>query len=147
MKRIVIAATAALLMSAAPAYAELIHGTEGDDVLNGTAQGDAIYGHEGSDALRGRGGEDLLYGGAGTDILNGQKGYDQLYGGPGRDYLYPRANDFVSAGDGNDIVNAAYPGNAMVIRCGPGYDRVTFNEPHPGVELTGCEHVEIVSAG
>jgi len=35
----------------------------------------------------------------------------------------------------------------MTVNCGAGFDRVTFNQPHPHVLLVGCEDVRIVSAG
>jgi predicted outer membrane repeat protein len=60
-------------------------GTEGPDVLTGTAAGDGMIGLGGKDTLRGKGGKDGLCGGPGKDTLRGGAGKDRLVGGPGRD--------------------------------------------------------------
>ncbi|WP_318530239.1 calcium-binding protein [Rhizobium sp. TRM95796] len=84
-----------------------IKGTNGLDILYGTAGADRIYGYAGQDSLEGRGGADRLYGGsgndtlegnAGDDILHGDAGEDELSGGAGNDVLYAGEN----RGDGND---------------------------------------------
>ncbi|WP_161791861.1 calcium-binding protein [Candidatus Jidaibacter acanthamoebae] len=64
-------------------------GTDGDDVLKGTAY---------KDYLKGLKGNDKLYGGSGDDILEGGEGDDELYGEYGSDtYIW-------GAGLGNDII-------------------------------------------
>jgi Ca2+-binding RTX toxin-like protein len=72
-----------------PDNPNLILGTAGTDVLNGTLCDDAILGFGSDDVLRGRLGEDTLRGGRGNDRLNGVESlfpeFDVLRGGPGVD--------------------------------------------------------------
>ena len=71
-----------------------IIGTQGDDVIRGTAKrdvivagggNDIIYGRGGNDIICAGGGEDVVYGGGGRDIIRGGTGFDELIGGRGRD--------------------------------------------------------------
>ncbi len=73
-----------------------IVGTNGNDVLNGTAKSDVIVAKSGNDVVRGKGGADVIClgsgidraeGGSGTDTIYGQAGHDQIYGGSGSDRL------------------------------------------------------------
>ena len=80
-------------------------GTEGDDVMIGTAYDDVIYGNGGDDLICGRDGNDTIYGGAGEDQLFGNDGHDSLYGGPGRDWLAGMPGcDHLYGGNGNDLL-------------------------------------------
>jgi Ca2+-binding RTX toxin-like protein len=75
-------------------------GTDGDNTLIGTPNGDRLEGLAGNDGLWGLGGTDALYGGAGKDEIHGDNspsGYtglvgtanwDALFGGNGADKLY-----------------------------------------------------------
>ncbi|MFZ2872217.1 calcium-binding protein [Zavarzinia sp.] len=60
-------------------------GTDGVDLLLGTAFGDVLQGYGDADLLIGAAGRDQLYGGAGNDVLIGGDGADRLDGGEGRD--------------------------------------------------------------
>ena len=85
-----------------------ISGTDGDDVLYGTASAEIIDAGSGNDYLSGAAGNDSLLGGADNDYLNGSTGDDTLDGGTGNDSLYGGAgNDTYiwTTGMGNDIVN------------------------------------------
>ena len=62
-----IAVAAGVLAAVAPASAETIRGTSGDDRLTGTAQRDRISGLGGADTLFGGRGADVVEGGAGGD--------------------------------------------------------------------------------
>lgn len=105
----------------APAPAPTFKVTEGNDRVDGTANGDAINGLGGADRLNGLVGNDTLKGGEGNDTLLGDKGDDSLIGGGGNDQLYGGigadrlsgevgddrlyggdGNDWLSGGDGND---------------------------------------------
>jgi Ca2+-binding RTX toxin-like protein len=55
-----------------------IGGTNGNDVLMGTAEDEYLYGYQGSDTLKGGGGNDSLDGGEGADTMIGGTG-DDLY--------------------------------------------------------------------
>ena len=77
-----------------------VHGSEGDDILNGyygsnggrygasLTENDWFSGGAGNDTLFGDTGEDKLDGGSGDDILKGGEGNDKLIGGTGNDTLY-----------------------------------------------------------
>ncbi|MBT9464373.1 calcium-binding protein [Hydrogenophaga sp.] len=72
--------------------------TEGADVLRGTDFDNVIDGRGGNDRLVARGGNDLLIGGFGNDVLDGGTGNDEMRGGEGADtYIYRR-------GDGHDTI-------------------------------------------
>ncbi|MCB1680382.1 MAG: type I secretion C-terminal target domain-containing protein [Rhodospirillales bacterium] len=98
--------------------------TEGDDVLDGTADDDVIdalggndivHGYQGADHLIGGTGDDLLFGGSGDDllegggdhdVLHGGSGADMLYGGDGDDELHGGKDDDILYGDaGNDVLH------------------------------------------
>ncbi|MFC1458422.1 cadherin-like domain-containing protein, partial [Microvirga arabica] len=89
-------------------------GTDGDDMLLGTACADDIKGGSGSDLIDGRAGDDLIDGGAGDDHIMGGAGNDIIHGGDGNDVIFGGAgNDQISGGagddrlfgdDGNDVV-------------------------------------------
>lgn len=85
----------------------LIIGTQGADVLDGSADPDEIHGLDGDDRLYGHGGNDSLFGddghdrlagGAGDDSLDGGAGDDTLWGGAGADRIVFRD------GYGHDVI-------------------------------------------
>ena len=53
-----------------------ITGTNGADILGGTAQDDVLLGADGDDTISGGGGDDILVDGAGSDMLFGGQGAD-----------------------------------------------------------------------
>jgi Ca2+-binding RTX toxin-like protein len=152
-----VAATATLTLSGT-AYADLVVGDSGDNNLVGTAGADTIRAMAGDDVVHALAGDDSVLGGRGADRLWGEGGrdtlnagrdprVDRLYGGPADDTLYIFGRDRGWGGGGNDVIYATYSQGAMEIWCGPGNDRVIYNQPSPDVELHGCEHVRVVSAG
>ncbi|PWK62583.1 Hint domain-containing protein [Roseicyclus mahoneyensis] len=85
----------------------LIIGTNGSDILDGSADPDEIQGLDGDDTLYGHGGEDTLFGGDGDDLLFGGDGDDVLDGGAGNDTLWGGGGaDRIIFGDGygHDVV-------------------------------------------
>ena len=81
---------AALLISTLTAVAAVagpIHGTNGDDTLDGTADGEVIKGRPGHDRIDGRGGPDHLVGASGRDTIIGGAGRDSVLGGSGNDLI------------------------------------------------------------
>ena len=60
---------------------ENLVGSNGNDVLRGSAQINRLEGGAGDDELAGRAGDDILLGGAGDDTLLGGQGADYLIGG------------------------------------------------------------------
>ena len=73
---------------------DLIFGLGGDDIISGGLGNDCIFGGEGDDVISGDAGDDTLKGNGGTDIINGNAGDDLAYPGPGP--------DVVNGGDGAD---------------------------------------------
>ncbi|WP_219414366.1 hypothetical protein [Pseudonocardia nigra] len=72
----------------------LVLGTDGDDTVAGSAEGDCVVGGAGADRLSGGAGNDVVVGEAGTDVLTGGDGDDLLDGGADLDDL--------TGGDGPD---------------------------------------------
>lgn len=60
-------------------------GTDGVDMLTGSAAGDMIFGLAGNDTLMGDDGDDVLFGGDGDDRLQGGAGENIVFGGSGAD--------------------------------------------------------------
>jgi len=123
----------------------IIHGTAGDDTLEGTPGIDKILGFGGNDVLRGNDRHDFLFGGAGDDTLSGGQGHDFLLGGIGNDrldgddgsdiLLGGEGNDHLDGGDGSDILlggegtdNLFGGTGADYFDGGEGTDTVHFNE-------------------
>ncbi len=93
----------------------VMDGTEGFDLLEGTSGIDKMYGHGEGDILNGMAGNDVLYGGEGYDLLIGASGNDRLYGGEGRDTLDGgTGNDVLRGGLGNDTLDGACGEDTLV---------------------------------
>jgi Ca2+-binding RTX toxin-like protein len=81
---------------------DLIQGGSGNDGISGDEGDDIITGGAGNDYLWGNGGDDTIHGGAGNDYIWGDGGDDRLYGGAGRDTIEGGAgSDFIYS-DPND---------------------------------------------
>ena len=91
-----------------------IFGTQGRDVIRGTAREDSIMARGGNDVIRGLGAKDEICAGPGEDRLLGGPGKDGLDGGAGADVALGR--------DGNDDLIGA--GGADRLDSGPGPDEV-----------------------
>jgi Ca2+-binding RTX toxin-like protein len=86
----------------------------GSGNINGTNGNDLILGSAGGDSIDGRQGRDCILGGSGNNTLNGNQGDDVLIGGPGDDDLDggQGTGDDCYGGGGNDTFNrceAIYP--------------------------------------
>jgi hypothetical protein len=64
---------------------ENVSGSDGDDIIHGSAVANKLSGNAGGDTLNGYGGNDTLVGGPGEDRLFGGGGKDILSGGPDSD--------------------------------------------------------------
>lgn len=88
------------------ALADDIDGGGGDDLITGLAGNDTIKGGQGLDIIRGGADDDVITGGADKDVLFGEAGNDQMQGGGGNDRLLGLAgNDTISGDAGNDLVS------------------------------------------
>ncbi|MDH5822291.1 cadherin domain-containing protein [Luteimonas sp. RD2P54] len=90
-------------------------GTDGDDVIAGTAGKDWLTGNGGDDTLEGGAEADILVGNAGADHLKGGAAVDVLFGGSGSDTLDGgTGGDLLFGGDGDDV--ASYASSAAAVR-------------------------------
>lgn len=87
--------------------AELLTGTDGDDVLVTKGGADVIDGLAGNDTLISGGGPDVIHGGEGDDFIVGLGGPDKLYGEEGNDEIVGHGgSDIIDGGPGDDIIYA-----------------------------------------
>lgn len=91
-----------------PAGGCSVTGSEGPDVLRGTAGADVICALEGNDVIRARGGDDVVFAGEGADRIFGAGGRDTIRGG--------RGSGLVNGGRGRDTCRGG-PGRDRVVRC------------------------------
>jgi len=113
-----------------------IVGTDGDDVLHGTAKRDVVWAGRGDDKIYGNLGNDLLCGGPGSDLVHGGRGNDVVDGGAGdRDRaIGDLGDDKVLGGTGDydevagdlgiDVVNGG-PGDYDLVHGDYGWDRMS----------------------
>jgi len=81
----------------------VIEGSDGDDLILGTACGDDIAGGAGDDNIDARGGNDVVAAGNGDDHIAAGDGDDIVFAGNGDDIVFGGAgNDTISGGAGND---------------------------------------------
>ena len=112
-----------------------LDGTEGDDVITGTAVTDRIDGKGGNDLLFGRTGADTILGGIGNDDLLGEDGDDILDGGDGFDTLDGGAgDDIITTGEGADIAFG-----------GAGDDTINAGDGDLVVDVQGVNHLDLTA--
>jgi RHS repeat-associated protein len=133
----------------------LIVGTEGDDVLDGTNKGDCIVGLGGNDVIRGDNGDDVLLGGPGRDRLEGGNGKDLIFGGDGDDQVVANnGKDEVFGGAGADLVLGNNAPDMLdgegchdVVRGGRAPDGVRGGSGYDACNGSGCEVPESAATG
>ena len=82
-----------------------VYGTDGSEVMVGTANSDDIDAGNGDDTVYGHAGDDRIVAGAGVDSVSGDEGADRLFGGGDTDYLSGgEGDDLISGEDGSDVV-------------------------------------------
>lgn len=74
----------------------IIVGTNGDNTLDGTAQGDLVFAGAGDDVINSGEGNDLVFAGSGDDTVNAGDGNDIVLAGWG--------DDTVNGGEGDDLL-------------------------------------------
>jgi Tol biopolymer transport system component len=109
------------------ARADVIHGTDLGDLIDGGAGNDRIYGGGADDVLLAGGGRDRIFGGDGSDTLVGGNGRDRIYGGDGNDTLVGgNGSDRLYGGWGDDVFRAK-DGQPDLVFGGPGRDKGYFD--------------------
>ena len=110
----------------------IVEGTEGNDRIHGTANGDLILAYGGNDRIDASSSSDCVLGGEGNDKIYSESGDDVVLAGPGNDKVYSGSgNDTVYGGEGNDYIDSG-SGNDNVwggagndnIDAGSGNDKV-----------------------
>jgi Ca2+-binding RTX toxin-like protein len=88
----------------------VVEGTEGNDDIHGTIQGDLILAKGGNDKIDSSSNSDCVVGGEGNDKIGSESGNDVVIAGPG--------NDKVESGSGNDTVYGGAGNDNLVLGSG-----------------------------
>jgi serralysin len=110
------------LVIAFKATIENATGSDHDDYIFGSTEGNVLIGGPGNDTLRGSEwadrdafDNDTMYGGSGGDFMAGHNGDDVMHGGEGNDFVIgDSGNDILSGGSGNNSVYGG-AGNDLLI--------------------------------
>ena len=86
-------------------FADVLSGSDADNVIEAREGGDQLLGGAGDDQLSGESEHDVIDGGPGADTLTGGSGDDRLTGGPGVDSFNGDSADLLYTG--NDTLEAA----------------------------------------
>jgi endoglucanase len=109
----------------------------GNDVVNGSANGTVIHLGNGNDTARANDGDDVVFGDDGNDTLIGGNGSDRLDGGEGNDTLYGNSGaDILVGGAGNDTVRYNNSASAVTVdlKAGKGTGGDAQDDTYIGVE-------------
>ncbi|RED43330.1 LamG-like jellyroll fold domain-containing protein, partial [Aestuariispira insulae] len=94
---------------------DVLHGDNLDNVIDGGLGDDLLDGGDGQDSLTGGIGDDTLFGGAGQDLLQGGDGNDHLDGGSEDDVLSGgRGQDSLAGGEGHDVLHGGHDDDILV---------------------------------
>ncbi len=127
---------------------DILIGGTGNDVLRGGDGRDSISGGEGDDLLEGGDADDDLYGDEGDDLLKGGDGSDDLEGGPGHDEMRGDRGDdefkdtegvnVALGGRGKDWIEVM--GAGSYVSGGGGVDRCYYGDAED-VEFDRCDRL------
>ncbi|MFY9315042.1 MAG: putative Ig domain-containing protein [Burkholderiales bacterium] len=134
--------------------AEVIFGTDVDDILEGSERRTIIFAGEGDDRADGEGGADELYGEAGSDVLQGGRGDDLLDGGEGGDELRGGdGDDELDGGEGDDLLDGGEGDDALYgsggddrLDGGEGRDRIDGESGDDTIVIGGGSDLDDVIA-
>jgi hypothetical protein len=125
----------------APNWAnDTVHGTDGDNTIDGGGGDDHLYGGAGNDTLITGGGTDYASGGPGDDsLVSGLWGQVTLDGGAGNDTLVAQGGDaLLLGGEGDDTLLASGTGYTETLDGGTGNDWIEAGNGGPRVLLGGA---------
>lgn len=118
---------------------DVIHGTDGPDVIIGREGNDIIKGFGGDDIICGDAGGDSIKGGDGMDLIDGAEGDDNLRGGDADDELTGGpGDDSLKGNDGDDFLDGGEEDTQDRLNGGKGFD--TCND---GERIKTCELVDV----
>ena len=134
--------------------ADVIQGSEGDDMIDALGGNDLVCGLGGDDIINGGDGNDTLLGDAGDDTLDGGDGNDKLVGGDGNDTLLGQGGrDIIQGGNGNDVAeggkkNDRISGNGGrdILNGGNGKDRID-GQAGPDTLIGGGGNDRLIGGG
>ena len=117
-------------------------GSEGADLILGSDEDDVISAGGGNDVVHGDAGDDTICGGPGNDSLMGARGFDQLFGGPGDDWLFgaPEADE-LHGGEGDYDVLWGGPGFDKLDGGAGAYDVCLLQRELGDFDAEGCNTV------
>jgi Ca2+-binding RTX toxin-like protein len=123
---------------------DVLHGSAGSDVILGLGGDDVIYGKRGADALCGGDGDDVLVGGPGPDLVDGGTGHDDIRGSKGIDILLGGVgNEVIRGGTGGDVIVGG-PGNDVIL----GEEGKDLLKGSSGSdEIRGGPHADVIIGG
>ncbi|WP_227270829.1 choice-of-anchor I family protein [Roseobacter weihaiensis] len=113
---------------------EVLIGTRGWDLIDGTGGDDIILAGRGRDFVSAGKGDDVVFGERGQDTLNGDEGDDFISGGRGRDVIDGgEGNDWLLGGRGADVfIFAGRFGNDVIEDFNARQDIYSFVGNSPG---------------
>ncbi|MGD1698479.1 tandem-95 repeat protein [Dapis sp. BLCC M229] len=87
------------------AFSDTFSALGGNDTVFGQEESDSLLGQDGNDQINGNRGNDTISGGAGDDSLRGGRDADSVLGDAGNDTVFgDRDSDTVRGGEGRDII-------------------------------------------
>lgn len=114
-----------------------IYGAAGNDKITDEFGSSIIEGGNGNDTIRSKGGKSVLDGGDGDDKITDEFGQSDLDGKAGDDLIRAlQGENSITGGGGGDTIEAKN-NEGDDIDCGPGKDKVTYDEALDTV--TNCE--------
>jgi Ca2+-binding RTX toxin-like protein len=127
--------------------ANTINGGPGSDELRGWGTSDLINGGAGDDTLVGGTGRETLFGGLGNDSIVGGTGFNQVNGNQGDDTIvgHSQVGDWLSGGQGNDMLDASASTGANILNGNLGNDTIIGGSGADS--LRGGQGDDVIHAG
>ncbi len=109
-----------------------IHGTEGDDLIEGSMASENIFGYGGNDTIKTGLGNDIVYAGDGNDLISVSGGGKKIiYGEGGNDTIHSGSDlSLIDGGDGDDYIETCSYGTNSTFIGGRGNDTIEVSRQH-----------------
>lgn len=127
--------------------ADTISGGALSDLLRGYGGDDSMSGGDGADSIDGGTGDNVMFGGAGNDQILGGVGFNRVNGNVGADTIAgnSRVGDWLSGGQGNDMIDATASTGHNIINGNIGADTVSGGSA--GDTLRGGQGDDVIHGG